>query len=80
MLISNNMYKLPAIIYKPGIMYKATTIPINKDRQPYSTNINTGFIDPSTRLNTHSGHEHQARVSLSFAHTSLIKHILVFLC
>ena len=29
---SNIIYKLLAIIYKPKIIYKATTIPTNKDQ------------------------------------------------
>ena len=39
MFISNIIYKLSTIIYKPGIIYKATTTPTNKDQHPHSTNI-----------------------------------------
>ena len=46
MFISNIIYKLSAIIYKLGIIYKATTAPTNKDQQRRSTNINTGSIEP----------------------------------
>ena len=46
MFISNIISKLLAIIYKPGIIYKATTTPINKDQHPRSTNINIGSIEP----------------------------------
>ena len=46
MFISNIISKLPAIIYKPRIIYKATTAPTNMDQHPRSTNINTGSIKP----------------------------------
>ena len=36
MFISNIISKLSAIIYKPKIIYKATTAPTNKDQQPHS--------------------------------------------
>ena len=38
MFISNIIYKLSTIIYKPGIIYKATTTPTNKD--PITTQLN----------------------------------------
>ena len=44
MFMSNIIYKLLAIIYNPGIIYKATTTLTNKDQQPHSTNINIGSI------------------------------------
>ena len=37
MFIFNIISKLPAIIYKPGIFYKATTTPSNKDQHPCSS-------------------------------------------
>jgi len=46
MFISNIISKLPAIIYKSGIIYKAMKAPTNKDQHPDSDIINTGSIEP----------------------------------
>ena len=59
--ISNIISKLLAIIYKSGIIYKATTTSTNNDQHPRSTNINTGSIEPFYTtviydLLTHSKH------------------------
>ena len=73
MFISNIIYKLSAIIYKLGIIYKATTAPTNKDQQPCSTNINTGSIESLHTTYSHTQHTTTISCpSISFAHTSLI--------
>jgi len=80
MFISNIIYKLPTIIYKSKIIYKATTAPTNKDQQPRSTNINIGSIESLYTTCSHTQHTATSLCPLlSLAHTSLIKHILVFL-
>ena len=56
MFISNIISKLPAIIYKPRIIYKATTAPTNMDQHPRSTNINTGSIEPLYTTCSHTQH------------------------
>jgi len=61
MFISNIIYKLLTIIYKPKIIYKATIALTNKDQHPCSHNINTGSIEPFYTtvihdLLTHSAH------------------------
>ena len=63
MFISNIISKLPAIIYKPGIIYKAITTPINKDQHPRSTNINTSSIEPLYTTCSHTQH-----TATSFSH------------
>ena len=72
MFISNIIYKLSAIIYKPRIIYKATTAPTNKDQQSLSTNINTGSIKPLYTTFDHTlSTRQQAYAPFSLAHTSL---------
>jgi len=53
MFISNIINKLSAIIYKLGIIYKGYNSPSTHlithsahEQQPWSTNINTGSIEP----------------------------------
>ena len=56
MLISNIISKLPAIIYKLGIIYKATTTPTNKNQNHARTTINTGSIEPLYTTCLHTQH------------------------
>ena len=61
MFISNIIYKLSTIIYK------ATTVPTNKDQQLCSTNINTGSAEPLLHDSfTHPAHGNK-HVSLSLS-------------
>ena len=72
MFISNIISKLPAIIYKPGIIYKAITTPINKDQHPRSTNINTSSIEPLYTTCSHTQHtatSFSLSLSLSLSHS-----------
>jgi len=65
MFISNIIYKLSTIIYKLGIIYKATIAPTNKEKHPHSTNINTDSIEPLYTLAHTQSTRQQAYVSLS---------------
>jgi len=56
MFISNIIYKLSAIIYKPEIIYKATTAPTNKDQHPCPPNINIGSIESLYKTCSHTQH------------------------
>ena len=81
MFISNIIYKLSTIIYKPGIIYKATTTPTNKDQHPHSTNINTGSIEPLYMTCSHTQRTTTSMcppLSLSLIR-ALFKHILALL-
>ena len=74
MFISNIISKLSAIIYKPKIIYKATTAPTNKDQQPHSNYYKYKFHWTTLHdLLTHSTHDNKPiPLSFSFSYTSTI--------
>lgn len=83
--LSINYDYLLAIIYKLEIIYKATKAPTNEDQQSCSINVNIGSIELFGMTISYDQHTLSTRQQVcaplffSFVHTSLIKHILIFL-
>ena len=83
MFISNIISKLPTIIYKSEIIYKATTTPTNKDQHSRSTNINIGSLEPFHTtvihdLLTHSAHNNKLVCVSLLLIRATFKHYLLY--